>query len=122
MKKILVVHNNYRYLGGEDIAVQNEINYLKKYYEVETLFFSNNIKSLIKDSISLIKSNNSKSNLKIDLLVKKFKPDVVYIHNTWFKVSLGIFKILNELDVKTVVKTIHEILIQKREKLIAHEG
>ena len=104
MKKILVVHNNYRDLGGEDIAVRNEINYLKKYYEVETLFFSNNIKSLINDSISLIKSNNPKSNLKIELLIKKFKPDIVYIHNTWFKASLGIFNTLNELGIKTVVK------------------
>ena len=36
------------------------------------------------------------------------------------RISLG--KIHNFEDVKTVVKTIHEILIQKREKLITHEG
>jgi len=30
MKKILVVHNKYRERGGEDIAVDNEINILKK--------------------------------------------------------------------------------------------
>ena len=30
MKKILLIHNKYRDLGGEDIAVENEINLLKK--------------------------------------------------------------------------------------------
>ena len=32
MKKILIVHNTYRLTGGEDIAVQNEIDLLKKSY------------------------------------------------------------------------------------------
>ena len=30
MKKILVVHNRYKFLGGEDIAVDNEIEILSK--------------------------------------------------------------------------------------------
>ena len=29
MKKVLVIHNNYRNRGGEDIAVENEIIFLK---------------------------------------------------------------------------------------------
>ena len=29
MKKILLVHNKYRETGGEDIAVENELNFLK---------------------------------------------------------------------------------------------
>ena len=30
MKKILLVHNNYRLQGGEDIAVKNELKLLEK--------------------------------------------------------------------------------------------
>ena len=30
MKKILIVHNKYSHLGGEDIAVEREISFLKK--------------------------------------------------------------------------------------------
>ena len=30
MKKILVIHNKYRQLGGEDIAVNNELLMLRK--------------------------------------------------------------------------------------------
>ena len=42
MKKILVIHNKYRQLGGEDIAVNNELLMLKKNYEVKELYFDNN--------------------------------------------------------------------------------
>ena len=44
MKKILVVHNKYR-KEGEDIAVDNEINILKRNYEVDVLYFENYFKN-----------------------------------------------------------------------------
>ena len=47
MKKILVVHTTYRNIGGEDIAVDNEILFLSKFYDVETLFFENKINNTI---------------------------------------------------------------------------
>ena len=40
MKKILIVHNKYQNIGGEDIAVENEIEILQKYYKVEVLYFT----------------------------------------------------------------------------------
>ena len=33
-KKILIVHNKYRNIGGEDIAVQKEIEFLKTFNDV----------------------------------------------------------------------------------------
>ena len=36
--------------------------------------------------------------------VEEFNPDLVYFHNTWFKVSLGIFKYLNNKKIKVMVK------------------
>ena len=104
MKKILVVHNKYRDLGWEDIAVKNEINFLKKYYKVETLIFSNKTNNIVDKIASLIFRNNIKSNNKFKHAVENFKPDVIYIHNTWFQASLGIFNIASELDIKTIVK------------------
>lgn len=104
MKKILVVHNNYRNLGGEDIAVKNEIKFLKKYYQVETLFFSNKANNIVNNTASLLLRNNVKSNNKFKIAVDNFKPDFIYIHNTWFQASLGIFDIAKKADVKTIVK------------------
>ena len=31
MKRILVLHNKYQNIGGEDIAVENEIGFFKKF-------------------------------------------------------------------------------------------
>ena len=46
MKKLLVIHNNYRQQGGEDIAVLNELELLENNFQVKTLFYENKIKSI----------------------------------------------------------------------------
>ena len=48
MKKMLIIHNNYQDIGGEDIAVENEIKLLSKYFDVRVIYFSNNINNFIK--------------------------------------------------------------------------
>ena len=91
MKKILVVHTTYRNIGGEDIAVNNEIKLLQKYFHVEKLFFSNNDKNFIRDLISLLFNKNSFSKKLLKDKLKLFQPDIIYVHNTWYKPSLEIF-------------------------------
>ena len=103
MKKILVLHTNYRDIGGEDIAVKNEVELLKKFYEVKTVYFSNNISNYFKQSISFIFNNDKKSVEILKNELQQFNPDIVYVHNTWFKASLGIFKLLEKQNVKTIL-------------------
>ena len=95
MKKILLVHNNYRLQGGEDIAVKNELKLLEKKYQVKSIFFENKIESF-NDIFAFFTFNNRTSNKKILNTVDEFKPDIVYFHNNWFKVSVGIFKKLRK--------------------------
>jgi len=104
MKKILVVHTNYRFLGGEDTAVVNEVNFLKKYYEVKVIYFKNEISNIFVDLLSFFIRNNLNSSKIIEKEIESYKPDLVYIHNTWFKVSLGIFKILDKKNINTLIK------------------
>ena len=104
MKKILVIHTNYQTKGGEDIAVENEIDFLKKYYEVETLIFSNKKVNSLSTIFSFILQNNFSSNNILKNKLDIFNPDAVYIHNTWFKLSLGIFEILRNRKVPVIVK------------------
>ena len=61
MKKILLVHTSYQNLGGEDVAVENEITLLKNHFEVETLIFSNNVKMYFSQFIYFIFNKNFKS-------------------------------------------------------------
>tara|TARA_A100001015_G_C15007086_1_gene721228 strand:- start:1200 stop:2348 length:1149 start_codon:yes stop_codon:yes gene_type:complete len=104
MKKILVIHNKYKLIGGEDIAVNNEILFLSRFYEVETLFFENKIHNPILQIFYFLTNKNFNSIKILRDKIDSFNPDVVYIHNTWFKASISIFKLLKELDIKTIIK------------------
>ena len=58
MKKLLVIHNSYRNVGGEDIAVNNELSLLDKHFEINKLIFSNQIKSPYKQSFYFLINKN----------------------------------------------------------------
>lgn len=102
--KILVIHNNYLEIGGEDIAVQNEIKNLKDKHEVKELIFSNKINNYFIQSIYFLLNKNFKSKKLFENELKEFQPDIVYIHNTWFMASLEIFKISKKYNIKTLIK------------------
>ena len=104
MKKLLVIHTEYQEKGGEDIAVRNEIDFLSKYFETDELIFSNVIDNYLLQTVNFFRNKNSKSLKIIDKKIEKFKPDIVYIHNTWFKVSLGIFDLLEKKKIKPILK------------------
>jgi glycosyltransferase involved in cell wall biosynthesis len=107
MKKILVIHNKYRNLGGEDIAVENEILLLKEKYEVEILYFDNNIDGLFNSIAQLfyfLINKNLKSRKILEKVLDDFSPDLVYVHNTWFKASLVIFDVLKKREINTFIK------------------
>jgi glycosyltransferase involved in cell wall biosynthesis len=104
MKKILIIHNKYRNLGGEDIAVENEVNFLSRYYDVRTLFLDNNVQNYYKQAIFFLLNKNFEVNSIVEGEILDYKPDIIYVHNTWFKASAGIFKIIEKSGIKTVIK------------------
>ena len=59
---------------------------------------------------SLTNFNTAKESLprysvnKLNEVVEDFAPDIAYVHNTWFKGSLGIFKALEKKNIQTVLK------------------
>lgn len=103
-KKILIIHNRYQNRGGEDIAVNEEVKILKKKFDVETIFFENNKINLFYIFFTMFFSNNISSNKTVQDKINQFKPDVVYIHNTWFQGSLGVFKTIKENNIKILLK------------------
>lgn len=104
MKKILVIHNRYQNIGGEDIAVENEIELLKEKFDVKVLFFDNHLGSIWNFLKLFFTSINKKSVKELDTVYANFSPDIVYIHNTWFNASLGIFKYLENKNLKILLK------------------
>ena len=104
MKKILVVHNTYQNTGGEDIAVKYEVEFLKKHFEMDELYFSNKIENFFEFLKIIIFNSNSNAVNKFKKKVNEFNPDIVYVHNTWFNASLGIFNYMIKNNVKFVLK------------------
>lgn len=104
MKKLLIVHNFYKEFGGEDANIYEEIEFFKKKYEVSFFYQENNQSINIFDIFSFIFQTNIRTNKKFLDIVEEFQPDAVYIHNTWFKINLGIFKILKNKKIKVILK------------------
>jgi glycosyltransferase involved in cell wall biosynthesis len=102
--KILLIHNNYREIGGEDIAVDNEIRLLKEKHDVSVIKFDNNIENIFVQIFYFLINKNLKSIRILKEEIIRFNPDCVYVHNTWFKASLGIFKILKKSNINTIIK------------------
>ncbi len=101
--KVLVIHTNYQEKGGEDIAVEEELKFLQENFITDEIVISNH-----GNLISIILSLALRSNFRFNKILKKkldqFNPDVVYIHNTWFKIGLKIFKILESNNIKYFIK------------------
>ena len=103
-KKLLIVHNFYRDFGGEDVNINEEIKFFSKQYEVR--FFSKDNKKKLNfiDILSFVIRKNFNTDKEFKRVLLDFEPDVVYIHNTWFKINLGIFRILKKNNINTILK------------------
>lgn len=105
--KILQIHNQYKYKGGEDTTVEDEKNLLKKNNcKVFQLIRSNKneINSLlqyINVGKNLIYSKISKE--IVIKAIKKINPDIIHIHNTFPLWTFSILDACNEMKVPTVM-------------------
>lgn len=107
--KILFVHNHYQQSGGEDVAVQLEIDILKKFgHTAEVLYFNNTqiagITSKIKSGINSFYNRTSLK--RVRLAIDEFKPDVIHVHNIFFQASPSVLFAAHERDIP-VVMTLH---------------
>lgn len=109
-KKILFLHTSYKFLGGEDVAVQNEIEFLKQHYDVDTVFLNNKNKNYFFVFFSLFFNNNIRNYKIIKRKIESFNPDVVYIHNTWFEFPFKVFNLLKDQKI-IVLKKLHNYRI-----------
>ena len=103
MKKILVIHTKYSTKGGEDISVLNEVKLLKEGYDIKEIYFENKINSIL-ELLFLLIGKNFTNVKKVKKALATFQPDIVYVHNTWFKASTSIFKLLETYDGEVLIK------------------
>ncbi len=104
-----MVHNRYQQQGGEDAVVSSEVNLLAANgIEVETLIEDNDsitgLRGKIAASVSVF--YGASSNARVSALLKRFKPDVVHVHNWFPTVSPAVFWTCKRAGIP-VVNTLH---------------
>jgi len=104
LKKILVINTTYREFGGEDSNILEEIKDLSTKFDVSYLEFKNSERLTYNEILSFALIANKNSNYLLTERLNSFNPDLVYVHNTWFKANLGIFKILEDKKIPTILK------------------
>lgn len=104
MKKLLVIHNKYQNIGGEDTSVENEVNILKNIFNTKTVYFNNQVSNLFMQAIYFLINHNFESVKKIKQTLNLFDPSIIYVHNTWFKASPAIFKVLLNFNSNVFLK------------------
>lgn len=111
MLKVLLVHNSYQQPGGEDVVFEQERLMLENAGHEVVLYKRSNwetdqYKGLRR--ISLAKRTIWASDVKAEFhrLLRKEKPDVVHVHNTFVMISPSIYSACAEAKVP-VVLTLH---------------
>jgi len=111
--KIVIAHNRYQILGGEDSVVNNELELLRRSgHEVE-LYERNNdhivsVYEKVSVAINVNYSKKSKKDFKQFLL--EVMPDIVHVHNFFPALTPSIYDACMELSIP-VIQTIHNYRI-----------
>ena len=107
--KILFVHNEYQQSGGEDVALHLEQQaLLRSGHEVYSVIFSNKWET--ENDSKWLAAKNAIYNKSADQLVtdklEEIKPDLVHVHNIFFRASPSILYACRKQNVP-VVMTLH---------------
>jgi glycosyltransferase involved in cell wall biosynthesis len=107
--RVLFIHNEYQQSGGEDIALHLEQQaLLRSGHEVYSVIFSNKWET--ENDSKWMAAKNAIYNKSADQLVteklEEIKPDVVHVHNIFFRASPSILYACRKQNVP-VVMTLH---------------
>ena len=109
--KIAIAHNTYQQPGGEDIVFEQERDLLMRYgHHVEIYIKSNHDirDSSIANRLTLVKKTIWRGDTREEFaeLIRRHRPDVVHVHNTFMRISPSIYSACQEANVP-VVQTLH---------------
>jgi len=105
--RVLQVHASYRQHGGEDAVVDAEAELLREGgHEVERVDARNPSGAFASAASLAASSWNRRAAENTRRIVRRFRPDVAHVHNTWFALSTSAIHALREERVP-VVMTLH---------------
>lgn len=106
--RVLVVHNRYRQLGGEDAVVRDETALLDRMGAIVEVYERDNheIDSMSPLRVAADTVWSTRTAGEIDRVLARFKPQVVHAHNTFPLVSPSLYTAADRHGV-AVVQTLH---------------
>ncbi len=120
--RILQVHTRYREAGGEDTVVANEADLLRSAGHDVMTYMEENPESAAESVIALTASPwNVSATRRVVRAAQDFQPDVVHIHNTWFRMSPAVVRGLHASGFPTVV-TMHNYRLACLNAQLYREG
>ena len=105
--KILIVHNEYQYRGGEDAVVQAEAELLRSYgHQVRFLkrTYGEVIQRGVTAAIDAVWSRETTRD--VATLKTSWRPDVIHAHNTFPLISPSLFWAADEASIP-IIQTLH---------------
>jgi glycosyltransferase involved in cell wall biosynthesis len=120
--RILQIHAPYRHGGGEDAVVRDEASLLRGAgHEVAEHHVPNPHGNAQTLAALAVAPWNPAAAREVRGVVKRFRPDVAHIHNTWFRLSPSVPSAVHELGVP-VVMTLHNYRLLCVNGLLLRQG
>ncbi|MEI7608672.1 MAG: glycosyltransferase [Rhodospirillaceae bacterium] len=92
--RVLLVHNTYQQTSGEDLGVRGELTQLRcAGHEVETYFAHNDSIRTAWDKVRTVAqvAYNRQARDDVAALIKRFRPDVMHVHNFFPLITPSVF-------------------------------
>lgn len=103
--RILIVHNQYQHIGGEDFVMGQEMEALRRNHEVE-LYTVRNVKGTKGYLQYLLYPWNWQEVKKIKAKIEEYKPDIIHIHNMHYALGPLFIRQIKKLKIPMVM-TLH---------------
>jgi len=122
--RILVLHNKYQKIGGEETVLSNEIKLLKDAGHTIKLYTVSNdeIDTIYKKIWAAISAIHSPKFYKVVThLIRDFRPDIVHVHNFFPLLSPSVFNACYDCGVPSVL-TLHNYRLICSNGLLMRNG
>src|ERR1700744_811033 len=102
--KILLVHNSYQLPGGEDQVFAQETDLLRSHGHEVLLYRASNDRVKGQNRLVLLANTiwNRQIHAELLELMRRERPDVVHVHNTFQIISPAIYYAANEAGIPVI--------------------
>lgn len=122
LPRVLIVHNRYQHRGGEDAVVEAESALLREHGHAVELYLRHNdeVEAMPRSRLAADAFWSRRTVDDLEALIRRFRPDVVHVHNSLPLVSPSVYWAAARHRVP-VVQTLHNFRLLCPQGLLLRE-